>query len=57
MPCTFRCAADAWCDPMSHVCMARLEMNAPCGTDNQCVTGYCAEGVAFDFCNVRPVCD
>jgi hypothetical protein len=57
MPCMLRCAGEAWCDVTSHVCMARLEMNAPCSTDNQCVTGYCAEGAVYDFCNVRPVCD
>jgi hypothetical protein len=57
MPCSLRCSGDAWCDASSHVCMARLEMNAPCSTDNQCITGYCAEGAAYDFCDVRPVCD
>jgi len=57
MPCTVRCTGDAWCDVAASLCRPRLEKAAPCGTDSQCLTGYCAEGAAYDYCADRPVCD
>ena len=57
MPCTLRCAGDAWCDFTAHVCRARLPNTTPCGGDIDCETGYCAEGDTFDYCADRPVCD
>lgn len=57
MPCTFRCTGDAWCDASTQLCHERKNDNTPCGTDNECITGYCAEGAAFDDCAERPVCD
>jgi len=57
MACTFRCAGDAWCDVTVNMCRDRKNDNTPCGTDNECITGYCAEGVAYDYCAERPVCD
>lgn len=56
MPCTSRCSGDAWCDVTTQMCRDRKNDNAPCGTDFECITGYCAEGVAFDYCAERPVC-
>lgn len=57
MQCTARCAGDAWCNLTTHTCAARLTNAKPCNTDNQCATGYCAEGPVLDACADRPVCD
>ncbi len=49
--CTTSCANDAGCDPdagfcnLQGHCETRKDVSLDCGTDSQCKSGYCADGV------------
>ncbi|MBA3454252.1 MAG: hypothetical protein H0T42_14260 [Deltaproteobacteria bacterium] len=59
MPCRGRCAGEAWC-PLDGsslgTCAAPQENTAPCFSNDQCASQFCAEGALFDTCAARAVC-
>jgi hypothetical protein len=56
-PCTSLCAGEAWCDVFdTSTCRAPQEDNAPCTSNDQCASLFCAEGVVFDFCATLEQC-
>ena len=58
-PCTGRCAGEAYCDFSSGstgVCHPPQPSAAPCLSDDQCASEYCAEGPIFDQCTPQAVC-
>jgi len=54
MPCATRCAGNAWCDGTA--CSAPMDLNEPCGADDQCATTFCTEGPVSDYCAPVAVC-
>lgn len=59
MPCTVRCAGEAYCavDGGSlGTCVVPQANGAPCASFDQCASRFCAEGQLFDVCAARPVC-
>ena len=57
MACAGPCAGEAWCDlEGSTRCEAPQEATAPCLSDDQCASLYCAEGIVSKYCAERPIC-
>ena len=54
MPCTIRCAGTSWCD--GTMCAVPLDLNEPCGANDQCATTFCDEGPVSDYCATTAVC-
>ena len=55
--CNRFCAGDVWCDLLgTKTCRELKENTTPCFLDGQCASGYCAEGVFYQFCTDREVC-
>lgn len=58
-PCSGRCTGESWCarDGSSiGICAAPQEITAPCLSNDQCASLFCAEGEFFDTCAARAVC-
>lgn len=54
MPCTGRCGGNAAC--FERMCVAPLEDGTPCGGNNDCESGLCAEGLFSHTCMPAPTC-